>query len=179
MNRRIARLAIPALGTLAADPLVSLIDTAFVGRLGTVSLAALAINAAVFSVAFMAFNFLAYGTTPLIARAWGRNDQASVARTTTQALVLAVALGLLATSILLVGSHQWLAVLQTPPEAFPEALTYLRIRALAAPAVLIITAANGAFRGQQDTLTPLRVTLGLNLANVIGDAILIFGLGWG
>lgn len=179
MNRRIARLAIPALGTLAADPLVSLIDTAFVGRLGTVSLAALAINAAVFSVAFMAFNFLAYGTTPLIARAWGRNDQASVARTTTQALVLAVGLGLLATSILLVGSHQWLAVLQTPPEAFPEAMTYLRIRALAAPAVLIITAANGAFRGRQDTLTPLRVTLGLNLANVIGDAILIFGLGWG
>lgn len=179
MNRQIARLAIPALGTLAADPLVSLIDTAFVGRLGTVSLAALAINAAVFSVAFMAFNFLAYGTTPLIAQAWGRHDQASVARTTTQALVLAVGLGLLATSILLIGARQWLAVLQTPPEALPEALTYLRIRALAAPAVLIITAANGTFRGQQDTLTPLRVTLGLNLANVVGDALLIFGFGWG
>ncbi len=179
MNRQIARLAVPALGTLAADPLVSLIDTAFVGRLGTVSLAALAINAAIFSVAFMAFNFLAYGTTPLVARAWGRGDAASVARTITEALVLAVGLGLAATAVLLIGSRRWLEILQTPTEAFDQALTYLRIRALAAPAVLIILASNGAFRGRQDTLTPLRVTVGLNLINVVGDAVLIFVFGWG
>ncbi len=179
MNRQIARLAGPALITLAADPLVSLIDTAFVGRLGTVSLAALGVNAAIFSIAFFAFNFLAYGTTPMVANAWGRGDRERVARTITQALILAVGLGLLAVLVLELGARQWLAVLQTPSEAVSEALTYLRIRALAAPAILIITAANGAFRGQQDTMTPLRVTVVLNLVNIGGDALLIFAFGWG
>lgn len=179
VNRQIARLAVPALITLAADPLVSLIDTAFVGRLGTASLAALGINAAIFSVAFIGFNFLAYGTTPLVAKAWGQRDAGRVARTITQALGLAVGLGVLAAAVLFFGSKRWLAVLQTPAAAYEEALTYLRIRAMAAPAVLIITAANGAFRGRQDTLTPLKVTVWLNVLNVGGDALLIFGLGWG
>ncbi|MBT8198638.1 MAG: MATE family efflux transporter, partial [Acidimicrobiia bacterium] len=61
-DREILALAIPALGTLAADPLVSLVDTAFVGRIGAVELAALAIAAAIFGVVFWAFSFLAYGT---------------------------------------------------------------------------------------------------------------------
>ena len=35
-DRAIFALAFPALGALAADPIVSLVDTAFVGRLGAV-----------------------------------------------------------------------------------------------------------------------------------------------
>ena len=83
-DRQILRLAIPALGALAADPLVSLVDTAFVGRLGSSELGALGINAAVFAVAFALFIFLAYGTTPLVAAAWdaatGRRRAGSLPR---------------------------------------------------------------------------------------------------
>ena len=66
-DREIFALALPALGAMLADPLVSLIDTAFVGRLGVVSLGALGVNAAVFGLAQWVFVFLAYGTTPLMA----------------------------------------------------------------------------------------------------------------
>lgn len=44
-DRDIARLAVPALGALAAEPLYLLVDTAIVGHLGTPQLAALAIAA--------------------------------------------------------------------------------------------------------------------------------------
>jgi len=73
-DREILALALPALGTLAADPLVTLVDTAFVGRLGREALAALGVNAAVFSTSFFLFIFLAYGTTPMVGRAIGRGD---------------------------------------------------------------------------------------------------------
>jgi len=80
-DRPILRLAVPALAGLAADPLVSLVDTAFVGQLGRVPLAALGINASVFSMTFVIFNFLAYGTTHASAapsgRATGRRPPAS------------------------------------------------------------------------------------------------------
>lgn len=48
----VAALAIPALGVVAADPLISLIDTACIGRVSTQQLAALAPNGAVFNMIF-------------------------------------------------------------------------------------------------------------------------------
>ena len=64
-------------------------------------------------------------------------------------------------------------------DVLEPALAYLRIRACAGPAVLLITAGNGAFRGYQDTRTPMRLTIGFNLINAVLDPLLIFGLGWG
>ena len=66
-HREILALAWPATLALAADPLLSLVDTALVGRLGTVPLAALGVNVAVFAVVFWVFNFLTYGTTAEVA----------------------------------------------------------------------------------------------------------------
>ena len=45
-------LAIPALGSLLADPLMSLVDTAVVGRYSSTSLAALGPSTAVFQIVF-------------------------------------------------------------------------------------------------------------------------------
>ena len=84
-DRDIMRLGLPALGALAADPLVSIVDTIFVGRLGVVPLAALGVNVAIFSLAFVLFNVLEYGTTPMVARAGGRGDHRSAGRTVMQA----------------------------------------------------------------------------------------------
>ena len=49
-DRRIVRLAIPALGSLAVEPLYVLVDTAIVGRLGTAQLGGLALAASVLSL---------------------------------------------------------------------------------------------------------------------------------
>ena len=69
-NRRILALAVPALAALVADPLLSLVDTAFVGRLGRVELAALGVDTALFGMAFAACNFLAFVTLPWLPRVW-------------------------------------------------------------------------------------------------------------
>lgn len=68
-------LAGPSLLALAADPLLSMVDTACVGQIDASSLAALGVNTGLFSVAFLIFNFLGTATTPLIARAAARGDK--------------------------------------------------------------------------------------------------------
>ena len=93
LDRDIRRLALPALGALAADPLVSMVDTVFVGRLGVVPLAALGVNTSIFALAFVVFNFLAYGTTPMVARAVGRGDRVGAGDVVMQAFLLAVVVG--------------------------------------------------------------------------------------
>ncbi len=178
-DREILALAVPALGTLAADPLVSLVDTAYVGRLGVVPLAALGVNVSVFGLAFLVFNFLAYGTTPMIARAVGAGDRARAGRLAVEALTLAVVAGAVALTLLQVLAVPIVRAMGASGELVAPAVEYLRIRALAGPAVLIITASNGIFRGWQDTRTPFLVAIGLNAINLVLDPILIFGVGWG
>lgn len=178
-DKRILGLAVPALGALAADPLVSLVDTAYVGRLGTTELAALGVNAAIFGLAFFAFNFLAYGVTPLVSQAIGRDDKDQAVRVVANALAAAVTLGLVVVVVLEAAAAPILDLMGADGDLGREAIGYLRIRAAAAPAVLIITLGHGAFRGYADTRTPFVVTLGLNLVNLVLDPILIFGFGWG
>jgi MATE family multidrug resistance protein len=178
-DRAILALALPALGALAADPLLSLVDTYFVGRLGAVPLAAMGVDAAIFSFAFAAFNFLAYATTPLVARARGSGDPARSGAVVSQALTLAGLIGVGSMALLAAAAPTLVRLMQAAPEVVDPAVSYLRIRALAVPALLVITAGHGAYRGFLDTRTPLLVGVTANLLNAALDPLLMFGAGWG
>lgn len=178
-DSEIFKLGIPAFGALAADPLVSLVDTAFVGRLGASELGSLAVAAAVFGVAFALFNFLAYGTTPLVAAAMGRKDQSEAGRLASAAVGIGLAAGLLGVLLLIPLAENVVRIMGASADTVGGATDYLRIRSLALPAVMLITVGHGVFRGLHNTMTPLLVTLGLNAVNLILDPILIFGLDWG
>jgi MATE family multidrug resistance protein len=178
-NRAILRLAIPALGTLAIDPLLTLIDTAFVARVGVDELAALGVDTAILGFVFFGFNFLAYATTPLVAQALGRGNQAEARRWVGDAFVLAVLLGLLAAVVVEVLAPWFVSLMGASEEVAGPAVAYLRIRGIATPAVLLVTAGHGAFRGYQDTRTPLFVAVGINVINLVIDPILIFVVGLG
>lgn len=178
-DRAILRLALPALGALAIDPLVSLVDTVYVSRLGDVQLGALGIATGLFGLAFFVFNFLAYGTTPLVAEALGKGDTGRAGRVIGQALTLAVLLGLVAVLVMEVFTEPLVGWMGAEGSAHTEAVAYVRARAWAAPAVLLVTAGNGAYRGAQDTATPLWIAIALNLVNLVLDPILIWGAGLG
>ncbi len=178
-DRRILALAAPALGALVADPLLSLVDTAFVGRLGRVELAALGVDAALFGMAFAACNSLAYVTTPMVAQSLGRGDRAGASGVVNQAMVTGAALGILGTLFFWTASDFLVDLMQASAEVRGPAIEYLRIRALAFPAALLNLVCHGVYRGYQDTRTPMWVSVGVNLFNAALDPILIFGAGWG
>jgi len=78
-DRDIARLAVPAVGALAVEPLYVLTDTAIVGRIGTAQLGGLAVAASLLLTAYSLFIFLAYGTTGSVARLLGAGDRRGAA----------------------------------------------------------------------------------------------------
>ena len=92
-DREILRLALPALGALAAEPLYILADTAIVGHLGRPQIAALGLAGTVLAGTFTIFNFLTYGTTAVVARASGAGQQERAARLAAQALWVSLAVG--------------------------------------------------------------------------------------
>src|SRR5215218_9013592 len=92
-DREILRLALPALGALAAEPLYILVDTAIVGHLGRPQIAALGLAGTLLAGAFTIFNFLTYGTTAVVARASGAGRHERAARLAAQALWLSLGIG--------------------------------------------------------------------------------------
>lgn len=174
----ILALAGPAVIALAADPLLSVVDTGFVGHIGPDELAALGVNTALFSFAFVVFNFLATATTPSIAKAVAQGDREGAGRQVWQAGVVALVLGLGVGAGLVAFADpalSWMGA-DSSPHVHELAHEYLVWRALAAPAALLLTASQGAFRGLQDMKTVLNITVFANMINLALDPLLIFGL---
>jgi putative MATE family efflux protein len=176
----IMSLAVPALAGLAIDPLMTIADTAFIGRTAASAdaLAGVGSSAAILTFSFYVTNFLCTATTPLLSRARAAGDEDRAVAVGGQALSLAIVLGLTLTAGLIVLCQPLLDVMGTGvtgPDANAYATSFLVIRALAAPAVLSISAATGILRGYLDTKTPLYVLAAANLVNFGLDVILILG----
>ncbi len=182
-DKKILTLALPAALALAADPLLQLVDTMFVGHAGPEALAALGINSALFTFSFLVFNFLGTATTPLVARAKASKNETRAGMVTLQALMVATVSGSLLTVALLWGSDAALELMGADPvgalTTYDMAKQFLTVRALAAPAVMLCTVGQGVFGGLQDMKTPLGITVSANAINLSLDVILILGLGWG
>lgn len=178
-DREIVGLALPAMIALAADPLLSLVDTALVGRLGAIPLAALGVSVALFTLAFFGFNFLTYGTTAEVARLRGAGRPVEASTYALQALWLAVGLGALTTLVLAGGASVLVRAMGATGDVAGAALTYLRIRAFASVPVLVVLVGHGAFRGVKDMRTPLWITVAVNLANAVLSWALIYPAGMG
>lgn len=184
----ILRISLPALLTLLVDPFLSLCDTAYVARVGTIALASLGPCTSIFHLSFNAFRAFSQSTTSLVSSSLAVGDKKRVRTVVLQALVLASALGSLVAFFLSTQATFALSLMGAPPSSLlaRTGLPYLRARALAAPAVLTLMVCEGAYRGFGDTLTPLPVTFLVAAVNIILDPLLIFGgrgggrgLGWG
>ncbi len=178
-DRQILRLAVPALGALAAEPLYVLADTAVVGRLGTSQLGGLAVASTLILTGYALFNFLAYGTTASVARRLGSGDAAGAAHEGVQGMWLALAIGLALALVGLALAPQAVALMGGTGEVADNALVYLRISLAGVPALLLTLAGTGYLRGRQDTVTPLIVTGVAVGANLAIELVLIYGLGYG
>lgn len=183
-SQQILNLAVPALISLAIDPLMTIADTAFVGRYSPPNdpypLAGLGSAAALLVFSFYVFNFLATATAPLVANRRAALDEKGAREVGGQALSLALALGSILAVVLLIFRAPLLEVMGTGvtgAESYAE--QFLVVRALAAPAVLICSASNGVLRGYLDTKTPTLVLLGSNVVNLMLDVVLVANMKMG
>ncbi len=175
-DREIVRLAVPALGALAAEPLYLLADTAIVGHLGTRPLAGLAVAGSVLTAAFTVFNFLAYSTTAAVARHVGAGNRRGAAETGVDGCWLAVGLGVTLAVLGLVLAPLITDLMGASPNVAPYAVTYLRISILGAPALLLALAGTGYLRGMQDTRTTLVIAVVANTANLLIELLFVYVL---
>jgi putative MATE family efflux protein len=178
-DREILRLALPALGALAAEPLYLLVDTAIVGHLGTPQLAALALAATVLSNVVALCIFLTYGTTARVTRLHGAGEDTVAAALGPQAFWLALAAGVVVGSLVAALAAPLVDLLGGDGHVADMAARYLRIGSLGVPMALVALAGQGWLRGMSDLRTPLVIVVVANLANVGLELLFVYGLDWG
>ncbi len=180
-GRRIAGLALPALGVLAAEPIYLLFDLAVVGRLGALPLAGLAIGGLILATLSSQMTFLSYGTTARSARFFGAGDRSAAIGEGLQATWLALGLGCLIVVVVHAAAVPLVALLAGGGEGTDiadEALPWVRIAIFGVPAILISAAGNGWMRGVQDTMRPLRyVVTGFAVSAVLCPSLVYGWLG--
>ncbi|KAL6653422.1 hypothetical protein ACP70R_009000 [Stipagrostis hirtigluma subsp. patula] len=195
-------IAVPAVLALAADPITALVDTAFVGHIGSAELAAVGASVSIFNLVSKLFNVpLLNVTTSFVAEQQAvdadnettqerdelftpqekANEQRKILPAVSTSLALAGGIGLLEMFALIVGSGPLMDIIGIPVDSPMRAPAeqFLTLRAYGAPPIIVALAAQGAFRGFLDTKTPLYAVGAGNLLNAILDAVLIFPLGLG
>ena len=176
--RDILRLAVPAFGALIAEPLFLLADSAIVGHLGVAQLAGVGLASAVLHTAVGLMVFLAYSTTPAVARAVGDGQFAKALAAGRDGVWLALLLGIVLAVAGFVAAEPLVGLMGADGDVRSFAVDYLRWSMPGLVAMLLIFAGTGVLRGLQDTRTPLVVaTAGFSL-NVVLNLVLVYGLGW-
>jgi len=179
LNRDILRLAVPALGALIAEPLFLIVDAALVGHLGVVPLAGLGIASAILQTIVGLMVFLAYSTTPAVARRFGAGQHGDAVRAGIDGLWLALGLGVVLAVVGSVLTPFLAGIFGASAEVTEQAVIYLSLSMWGLPAMLIVFAATGLLRGMQDTVTPLWIAgIGFTL-NALLNWLFIYGFGWG
>lgn len=173
------RLAVPSLGALIAEPVFVLTDTAMVGHLGAAPLAGLAVASTVLQTVVGLLIFLAYATTPIVARRLGAGNRPGALTAGVDGLWLALGIGVVLLVVMLPSSRFIVDLFGVEPAVAAAALDYLTIAWWGIPGMLLVLAATGVLRGLQDARTPLIVAAAGFSANIALNAFLIYGLGLG
>ncbi|MCW4465447.1 MATE family efflux transporter [Glutamicibacter sp. MNS18] len=178
MARQILALAIPALGALIAEPMFLLADTAIIGHLGVSELAGAGLGITVIQTAVGLMIFLAYATTPAVARAIGAGQFAKAMAAGRDGMWLALVLGAVLSLIGLFTAAPLVRVMGAEGQALGFAVDYIMYSLPGLTAMLLVFAATGVLRGMQDTKTPLVVaTAGFGL-NIVLNFVFVYGFGW-
>lgn len=168
-SRRFLAIAAPATLAQMTTPLLGLVATGAIGRLGdAVLLGAVAVGALLFDFLFWVFGSLRMGTAGLTAQALGRRDPVEVRAALIRAVLISFAIGLTLIIIHIPLAKLAFTLMGTSPAVTGAAGLYFSIRIFAAPFAI----ANFAVLGWLVGIARTDIGLGLQILIAVANAAL-------
>jgi Na+-driven multidrug efflux pump len=179
-----------------SEPLLSLVDSAAVGRYASssssqssvVQLAALGPATILCDSTMYLSTFISMATTNKLARAFARNDVDDQVSILSHVMGLSLAVGAFITLLINFGGANILAAIigpastasaETSKQVLSAALDYSRIRSIVTPLAVMGLTSQAVLLCSQDTKTPGLAVLVASLVNIIGDYLLVAKMNWG
>ncbi len=176
-RRDLDRLAVPAIISGIAEPVISLVDTAFVGRLGTADLAAVGIASSFFLLVVWVLAQTRSAVLAVVARYYGEQRIEEIKGLVPIAIWMNFLLGFGFFALTNQFAEGIFRLYNAEGEVLEKAVAYYPIRSYGHPIVLATFAITGAFRGIQNLSWSMWISLAGAAVNGVLNPLLIFG--WG
>ncbi len=175
LRKKIIRVSTPAMLEMSLYMLIGVADIAIVGRLGAAPLAAVGLGAEIFFSLVLLFEALAVGASVVVAQAKGANNIDRMVKTGVNTALLALIFGAIPFLIGLLGLDVILSIFKLEPIVYADTRKYLFITFQFAPIAVFVYMINAYFRGLGRTEIPMYVALAINIVNIVGDYLLVYG----
>lgn len=171
----ILKLAWPVIAEQSLATITQIVDLMMVGRLGASAVAAigLTMQPVFFSTALA--SALGVGTTALVSRFTGAKENKKAAAVLQQSLLLSFLFSLSFAALFYIFAPSLLRLMGGSGEVIKLGTSYLRIITPGFVLMVVGFIVTAALRGAGETKTPLKVNLLVNLLNLVGNYIFIFG----
>ena len=175
--KKILSVALPAIAGLSSQMVVSLVDTAMVGRLdeATYALAAMGIGVLATWALISFFSSLATGIHVIVARRFGQADYISCGITLNNSILIALVIGIIVAAVGVFFANPIAHLFAADPIVGDYATEYIFYRFLGIPFFLISVSYRGFFFGISKTKIFMISGVITNLLNIIFNYILIYG----
>jgi len=175
--KKVLQVALPAIAGLSTQMVVSLVDTAMVGRIedATYALAAMGIGVLATWALISFFSSLATGIHVVVARKYGEGDYISCGITLNNSILLAVLIGAVVAMVGVFFSYPIAHLFATDETVGNYASEYLYYRFMGIPFFLISVSFRGFFFGISKTKIFMFSGVITNVLNIIFNYMLIYG----
>ncbi|MCX7983432.1 MAG: MATE family efflux transporter [Bacteroidetes bacterium] len=177
-SNRILKIAIPAIAGMSIQMIVSIVETAMVGRLhnAAISLAAMGLGVLATWVLTSFFSSLATGTHILVARRYGEHNYKEAGVVLNNSLVLSVLVGIIIALLGYYYAHEFIRFFSADDTVSREAAEYIKYRSLGIPFFLLAVSYRGFFYGIGQTKIFMFSAFITYFFNILFDYFFIYGI---
>ena len=170
-------LAWPTVLTMVLMNTTHLANLFFVGKLGPHAMSAAGVGTLTIMILFAVAMAITTGAVALIARFVGARDPATAAEAAKQSILLAVVMSIAVGVPMYAARLPLVEALGVSPGAARTAADFLAIALTATPVHFLLMTQVHIYRAVGDVITPLKVLMVVNGLNILGDYLLIWGVG--
>ena len=180
-NEDLKRLIIPLVIDQVLARTVGMADTMMISSVGEAAISGVSLVDMINMLINAVFAAVATGGAVIASQYLGHRDRKKACEASSQLMVVTAVCALLFTVLSLAARKPLLSLLfgRIDADVMDAALTYLTVSAISFPFLASFNSSSALFRAMNDSRTPTVVSLGMNVMNLIGNSILIFGMKWG
>ena len=180
-NEDLKRLVIPLVIDQVLVRTVGMADTMMISSVGEAAISGVSLVDMINMLINAVFAAVATGGAVIASQYLGHRDREKACEASSQLMVVTAVCALVFTVLSLVARKPLLSLLfgRIDADVMDAALTYLTVSAISCPFLASFNSSSALFRAMNDSRTPTMVSLGMNVMNLVGNSILIFGMKWG
>ncbi len=171
----ILKLAWPVIIEQSLATITQIVDMMMVGRLGAAQVTAIGLTIQPLLFAHALAAALSVGTTALVARFTGRGEESKCGRVLQQSLLFSLLVGSVGGTFFYFFASNVMSIMGAEPQVVTLGTSYFRYLVPGFIFMMLGFMVTAALRGAGDTRTPMKVNILVNILNVIGNYLLIFG----